>query len=446
MTGSRSGLGPIGRRLLAAFVLVATSSVIVLAAGAYFGVDRGVQAATGNTRHQTAQSAAAVAADSYERAGGWSGANLDRVLAIADAASVQMTVVNSSGHTVGSTTPEMGMMNSAMAGTPQATASVVVAGTTVGEIRVFSGSMMGTRVFGVAWMWIAVAAIVALIMAIGASWWVTRRLVQPVRVITSAAQAFTAGQRDRRATGDAPGELGELAIAFNGMADAVVASDTQRRNMTADVAHELRTPLAALQAGLEELRDGLVAPSPESFARLHDQSLRLGRTLADLAELSAVETSGMSLSMAKVNLSAIARDELALREPQLRAAGLTIRSDLAGYAWIRGDSDRLHQAIGNLLANAASYCRPGDTVTISTQATAGGIKLSVADTGPGIPEDELPHVFDRLWRGRGATGVSGSGIGLAVVREVAIRHGGEVRARSSTDGTEIVVTLPTPKN
>jgi two-component system sensor histidine kinase BaeS len=106
-------------------------------------------------------------------------------------------------------------------------------------------------------------------MAIGASWWVTRRLVRPVRVITSAAQAFTAGQRDRRATGDAPGELGELAIAFNGMADAVVASDTQRRNMTADVAHELRTPLAALQAGLEELRDGLVAPSPESFARLH---------------------------------------------------------------------------------------------------------------------------------------------------------------------------------
>ncbi|MEB0222295.1 histidine kinase dimerization/phospho-acceptor domain-containing protein, partial [Pseudomonas sp. AB12(2023)] len=141
--------------------------------------------------------------------------------------------------------------------------------------------------------------------------------------------------RQARATEPAPGELGELASAFNGMADAVVRSDRDRRTLTADVAHELRTPLAALQAGLEELRDGLVEPTPESLAGLHDQSLRLGRIVADLAELSAVETAGLSLHLAAVDLAQVARAALSEWEPRLRAAGLTIIAEPVGPAWVR---------------------------------------------------------------------------------------------------------------
>lgn len=261
--------------------------------------------------------------------------------------------------------------------------------------------------------------------------------------MTDAARSFTAGNRQSRAGGRAPGEIGELATAFNGMADEVVRSDRDRRNLTADVAHELRTPLAALQAGLEELRDGFVPPTPERLAALHDQSLRLGRVVADLAELAAVETAGPTFREELVDLAQVAQDELSLHESQLRAAGLRIIDSLSGPLLVRADSDRLHQAVGNLLANAARYCRAGDSVTVALTAEHGRAVLAVSDTGPGIPEEELPFVFDRLWRGRAARQIPGSGIGLALVREIVANNGGTVDATSSAgEGTRVTIRLP----
>jgi two-component system, OmpR family, sensor histidine kinase BaeS len=444
------GLGSLGRRLLLAFALVAASSVLVLSVAALVGVDRGVQVTQQADREQIAVSAAAAAADAYRSAGGWATAELGRTLAIGDAASAGVTVVDLRGATVQSNGSMMGGssdghgmdMGAAMA---QATASapVLVDGTEVGTVRMTFGGMAGATVFDVTWSWIAVAALVALVIALGASWFVTRLLVRPIRAMTDAARSFATGDRQARATGPAPGELGELASAFNGMADAVVRSDRDRRTLTADVAHELRTPLAALQAGLEELRDGLVEPTPESLAGLHDQSLRLGRIVADLAELSAVETAGMSLHLATVDLAQVARDALAEWEPQLRAAGLTVVAPRVGPAWVRADADRLHQAVGNLLANAARYCRPGDSVTLTVAVEGGRAVLSVADSGPGIPADELPHIFDRLWRGKDAARIPGSGIGLALVREIVTGHGGSIDAASAPgEGTTITVRLP----
>jgi two-component system sensor histidine kinase BaeS len=227
------------------------------------------------------------------------------------------------------------------------------------------------------------------------------------------------------------------------MADTVARSERDRRNITADVAHELRTPLAALQAGLEELRDGLVEPTPQGLAGLHDQSLRLGRVVSDLAELSAVEASGVSVQRTEVDLTQVARDELAVRDSQLRAAGLVVGSRLDGPVLVRADSDRLHQAVGNLLANAARYCRPGDEVAVVVRTEDDQAVLDVVDSGPGIAEDELPHVFDRLWRGRAARQVAGSGIGLAVAREIVVAHGGTIEAVSpEVTGTTMTIRLP----
>ena len=449
MTPVGLGLGPLGRRLLIAFVLVAVSSVLVLTGAAVIGVDRGVQVAQQADREQIATAAAAAAADAYRRDGGWDRADLSRAIAIADAASARLAVLDLDGNTVqtsgsgGGNPNGQGMGQGAGMSQNVVTAPILSDGGQVGTVRVNFGGMAGTRVVDVAWSWIAMAAVVALIVALGASWLVTRLLVRPIRRMTDAARSFTAGDRESRATGPGPGELGELAVAFNGMADAVVRSDRDRRNLTADVAHELRTPLAALQAGLEELRDGLVQPTPEGLAGLHDQSLRLGRVVADLAELSAVETAGLSMRLATVDLAQIARDESALREPQLRAADLNLTVDPSGPAFVRADADRLHQAVGNLLANSARYCRPGDRVALTVTLEHGQAVLRVADSGPGIPPDELPHIFDRLWRGRAAEQVAGSGIGLALVREIVSSHGGTIEATSAPgEGTTISIRLP----
>ncbi len=449
MTQVGLGLGPLGRRLLIAFILVAVSSVLVLSGAALIGVDRGVQVAQQADREQVTAAAAAAAAEAYRRGEGWEQADLSRPIAIADAASARLSVLDADGATVqtsglgGGNPNGQGMGQGSGMSQNVVSAPIVVEGTEVGTIRLNFGGMVATKVIDVAWSWIAMAAVVALVVALGASWLVTRLLVRPIRAMTDAAQSFTAGDRQSRATDPGPGELGELAGALNGMADAVVRSDRDRRNLTADVAHELRTPLAALQAGLEELRDGLVQATPEGLAGLHDQSLRLGRVVADLAELSAVETAGLSLRLAAVDLAQIARDEAALQEPQLRSAELNVTVEANGPAPVRADADRLHQAVGNLLANAARYCRPGDSVTVAVSIEHGRAVLRVADTGPGIPPDELPHIFDRLWRGRAAEQVAGSGIGLALVREIVGSHGGTIEATSEPgEGTTITIRLP----
>jgi len=446
----RVGLGPLGRRLLFAFVLVAVSSVLVLTVAALIGVGQGFQAATQASQEKAAASAAAAAGEAYRKASGWDGADLSRPSALAEAAGAKLFVLNSSGAPAvgtgpagGHMGPGQGMGTGPVGGQGVVNASVVVDRVSVGTVRLVFETGGSNQARDVAWWWIAVAAVVALLVALLASWVVTRLIARPIQAMTSATRAFTAGDRRARVGVHGPGELGELARAFDLMADTVARSERDRRNLTADVAHELRTPLAALQAGLEELRDGLVEPSAEGLAGLHDQSLRLGRVVSDLAELSAVEASGAPVPRTEVDLTQVARDELALHESQLRAAGLGVSSRLEGPVLVRADSDRLHQAVGNLLANAARYCRPGDEVTVVVRAEAGQAVLDVVDSGPGIPDDELAHVFDRLWRGRAARQVAGSGIGLAVAREIVVAHAGTIEAVSPDGaGTTITIRLP----
>ncbi len=448
MSLSRAGLGPLGRRLLFAFVLVAVSSVLVLTVAALIGVGRGFQVAEQTDRERVAAGAATAAADAYRSASGWDGADQSRTSAVADAAGARLFVLDATGAPLVTASGREhvgkgpGTGTGPVGGEGVVNAPVVVDGVTVGTVRlVFEGA--GTKARDVAWSWIGVAAVVALVVALVASWVVTRLLTRPIDAMASAARAFAAGDRGARAEATGPGELGELARAFDSMADAVARSERDRRNLTADVAHELRTPLAALQAGLEELRDGLVEPTPQGLAGLHDQSLRLGRVVSDLAELSAVEGAAVSLERTQVDLAEVAAGELGVRDPQLRAAGLVVSSALDGPVLVRADADRLHQAVGNLLANAARYCRPGDEVRLTVRREDSRAVLDVIDSGPGIPADELPHVFDRLWRGRAAKQVVGSGIGLAVAREIVVAHGGTIVAASPEGGgARITIRLP----
>ena len=444
----RRGLGPLGRRLLAAFVLVALSSVLVLTAAALVGTARGLSQGEDAARAQAASDTASAAGSAYEAAGGWASADLGPADAIAAAAGARLLVRDSSGAVVKS--PDGVMPGSGMAGGGVGRGAVVddvvVGGATVGSVRLAFGSPSSAAAQQIAWTWILVAASAALVVALGTAWFVTRRIAAPLVRLSGVARSFAAGDRAARAAPSdvaAPGELGELARAFDSTADDVVRSEQARRAMAADVAHELRTPLAALQAGLEELRDGLVEPTPERLAGLHQQSVRLGRVVGDLAELSAAETAALSLQRSRQDLGALVSDAVEAARPAMEAAGLRVQTALRGGVIVAADPDRVHQAIGNLLLNTVRYCHEGDEVAVGLRVEGSRAVLDVADTGPGIDPDDLPHVFDRLWRGRADVDAAGSGIGLAVVRELVTAHGGGVSVASDgASGTTFTLWLP----
>ncbi|WP_329530965.1 HAMP domain-containing histidine kinase [Streptomyces sp. NBC_01450] len=448
------GLGPLGRRLFAAFALVALASVALLTAAALVGTGRGLSSAHQADRQHTASRVAAAAADAYRAADGWTAADLSAAQTLSDGGGATLTVRDANGHAVlgtnGSGTDhgmpgqEHGPHTRGNASGPTASASVVVDGSTAGSIQLRFPAGAASAGLSVAWGWVSVAALGALALALAVTWFVTRRLTTPVVRVAATARALAAGDRSARARIDAPGELGDLARAFDAMADDVTRTEQARHRLAADIAHELRTPLAALQAGLEELRDGYADPAPDRLAALHDQTLRLGRVVGDLGELAEAESARLSLHLTEVDLSTLVRAAVADRDAELRAAGLTVHTRTgAAPLPVHADADRLHQALGNLLSNAARHCRPGDTVTVTTSSTAAEAFVEVADTGPGIPADELPHVFDRLWRGTRGRATGGSGIGLAVVKELVTAHGGTVTADSSpSGGTRMTLRLP----
>ena len=344
--------------------------------------------------------------------------------------------------TAGGTTPPAGPPTS----TPQAPGTgvpVVVDGVPVGVVGLVFGTDPATTARDVAWRWIAVAAAGALLLALLAGLLVTRRIARPLMAVAGTARSFAAGDREARTGVTGPGEIGTVARSVDEMADTVTRSESSQRRLASNVAHELRTPLAALQVGLEELRDGLVEPDAALLTGLHDQALRLGRIVDDLTALSSAEATVFSLRRAEVDLAALAAAETAAQEPRLRAAGLVVTVDAGTPVRVVGDADRLRQVLANLLSNAARYCRPGDEVSVSVAELDGVARLVVRDTGPGIGADEIPHVFDRFWRGRTSGSAHGLGLGLAVVHELVAAHHGSVRVESDgASGTSVVVELP----
>jgi signal transduction histidine kinase len=242
-----------------------------------------------------------------------------------------------------------------------------------------------------------------------------------------------------------PGELRELAAAFDQMADTLDREDKIRRDLVASVAHELRTPVAVLQAGHEALLDGVIEPGPEELSSLRDEVVRLARMVDDLQTMAAADAAVLRLAREQCDLAGIAAaaaDSLARR---FEAAGVTLNR-LLDPAPVLADERWMHQVVTNLLGNALKFTPAGGSVTIRTGRggrDGSGAVLEVADTGVGIPADELPRIFDRFWRGQAAAQISGSGIGLAIAAELTLAHGGTLTADSRPgEGTRLTLTLP----
>jgi signal transduction histidine kinase len=428
-------------RLALAFLGVALAAVALLAGlvAAFSAADFSDLSSRQRTDLTSAIAVAAGAA--WARGDSWTSAELSPVLDLAARTGAVASIRDESGQTVASSA------KFATSQGPRSSAPVTVDGQQIGEVEVRStGTGLGAadRTLENALLRaIAGAAGLAALLALITGLTVARRITRPVTQLIAVTRAMASGDRSARAGGiRAPGELRDLAIAFDQMAATLDRQDQLRRDLVADVAHELRTPVAILQAGHEALLDGLAEPTPAELSSLRDEVLRLARMIGDLQTLAAADAAALQLALRPGDLAGIAAAAAGSLTRRFEAAGVTLDQDLAPVP-VQADERWLHQVITNLLTNALKFTPAGGEVTIRTSRRGGGAVLRVSDTGVGIPAEDLPHVFDRFWRGQSAASISGSGIGLAVAAELAQAHGGALTARSEPgQGAEFTLTLP----
>lgn len=286
-----------------------------------------------------------------------------------------------------------------------------------------------------------IGGIVAGLAALAAGSVLSRRATAPARELTRAARAVAAGERSERVEVDSKDELGEMAQAFNTMADTIEEEDRLRRVFAAEVAHELRTPLTILRTQIEGIQDGVVVPSSPALASLHDEALRLTRLVEDLETLASADAAAFTLSRTSLDLRAAIDDAAREFAGPYAARDVRLSADLEDVA-IVADPTRIRQVVGNLLSNALKFTPDGGRVRLTLRRDGDDAVISVSDTGSGIAPDELARVFDRFFRGRGVR-ARGSGIGLTVARELVLAHGGEIRAESEPGrGATFTVRLP----
>jgi len=271
-----------------------------------------------------------------------------------------------------------------------------------------------------------------------------RRVVRPVGGMMAMAERIAAGDYSARARGAGPDEIGRLAEALNRMAAALATLERLRKDLVANVAHELRTPLANLQGYLEAIGDGVAPASPETIRSLQEEVLRLVRLVEGLHALSLFDAQLPRRRAEPVDLGALARRVLDLRRPEFAARRIALSDQMGpdGGAW--GDADLLTQALSNMLDNALKYTPEGGEVGVTVALAAEGVRVTVSNSGEGIAAEDLPFIFERFYRSEKSRSRSsgGAGIGLSIVKEVARVHGGDVGAESANGRTVFWLTVP----
>jgi two-component system, OmpR family, sensor histidine kinase BaeS len=430
----------LGPRLAIAFLGVALAAVVLLAvlAAVFSAVD--VSSLANRQRDDLASAIAVAAAAAWNQDQSWASADLTPVLDLADHSGLQLEIRDTNGRPVAAT-------SGFTASGPLSSQPIVVHGHQVGTVELglsTSGLGAADSVLRTALLRaIAGAAGLAALLALFTGLGVARRITRPIARLITVTRAMASGDRSARA-GElgGPGELRELAVAFDNMADTLDHEDTIRRDLVASVAHELRTPVAVLQAGHEALLDGVADPSPEQLGSLRDEVLRLARMIDDLQTMAAADAAALQLTRERCDLADIAGAAADSLVRRFEAADVRLDRQLA-VAPVLADERWMHQVVTNLLGNALKFTPAGGTVTIRTSKHGEEAVLEVVDTGIGIPADELPRIFDRFWRGQAAGQTSGSGIGLAIAAELARAHGGTLTADSQPgQGARFTLTLP----
>jgi len=304
---------------------------------------------------------------------------------------------------------------------------------------------------------LATTLLVSLALAVGAalsaslavSWFITRRLTRPITQMAAVASRIAAGGYDARVP---PSRLGEefatLDHAFNRMAATLEHTERQRRELLADVAHELRTPVATVDSFLEGLEDDVIPANDDTWQTMREQTRRLRRLVDDIDSVSRAEERQLDLHRTALPVDDAVDDAVRATAIAFADKGVALEHRRSGTAaLVEADADRLREILDNLLSNALRHTPAAGVVSVTTSTRPGAVDVTVSDTGEGIAARHLPHVFDRFYRVDPARSraTGGSGIGLTIARALARAHGGELSAASDgvASGARFTLTLPT---
>jgi two-component system sensor histidine kinase BaeS len=294
------------------------------------------------------------------------------------------------------------------------------------------------------WPALLAAAGVALLAFLG-TLLLSRRVLRPIGTLTGASRRLAAGNLAERVPVRGHDELSVLATSFNSMAESLQASKEQQRNMVADIAHELRTPLANIRGYLEALKDGVIKPETTLFVSLYEEAVLQQRLIDDLQDLAQAESGTMIYHRTHLDVAELLTTCRTAHATAADGRGVGLEVYVYQRPAVDGDPDRLRQVLGNLITNALRATPTGGSIRLRALVDQDDVVIEVADTGRGIEPDDLAHVFDRFWRADNARGRStgGSGLGLAIAREIVTAHDGSLAVESEVgQGTVCTIRLP----
>ncbi|MHB0878482.1 MAG: sensor histidine kinase [Anaerolineae bacterium] len=291
-----------------------------------------------------------------------------------------------------------------------------------------------------------VTGLLAVVAAFVTGRWLSGGVSAPLRRLAAGAGEVARGNLSQRIEPTGPEETQQLAQAFNSMAADLLAAEQSRRAMTADIAHELRTPLAVLQGNLSAMLDGVYTPSRQELAALYDEVLRLSRLVQDLGQLAELDAHQPRLAIAPTDVGRLLEQAVTLFQVAGEEKGVRLVRDWpAMLPPVSADASRLGQVLNNLLSNALRHTPVGGRVDVGARPGDAHVELWVADSGDGISPEDLPHVFERFWRAEQSRSRDhgGSGLGLSIAKQLVEAMGGSIGVESAADGgTRFTVRLP----
>ena len=290
------------------------------------------------------------------------------------------------------------------------------------------------------------SALIGLAIALLLGVFLSRTLTRPIRELTQATQAVSEGDLSQQVPVRSNDELGELAMAFNRMSAELSRSVNSRKQMTADIAHELRTPLSLILGHAEAVHDGILLPTQENFEIIREEATRLEHLINDLRILSLADAGELTISLQTIEPQRLLQEVASLYQYQTQKKNISLELDITlPLSTIEADPGRMTQVLTNILDNAIRHTPEGGRIVLAARQQSDQIELSILDSGPGLQTDDINRIFDRFYRTDPSRQREdgGSGLGLAIARSIVQAHGGQLSAKSEAgQGLRIIITLP----